>query len=869
MTVAELVSSFPGMALIEVAEHERAALEVLPPPAPVGELAVLYRTVHDFFMKQVKTTLELSLPLAKQFKPLQNDVIWAYSNPRLPTKLNAELEGAALLLLAPFDEAQTVVPTLMASWLARGGWPFALQAVAKAFDAFIVSETLGVDRRVLLVPSEARLRVPPHSAFEAHLRGFLSRATPEEQATARAEVEALRQTGALATRSLFSCVFLDPEWLNADLAARVATKQPAFFTALALLRAGDGARVAQFLSVMHKEELQFISSQPLSHALLARFPDGVPLAALFERTVDEVRRREVYPRPFELMRALIETTKHCLDSSAAVTSVVAALTKLQDEQFHKDEDPRPALIALLRASPRLAVEPVQRAAAKKTAWAVALAPQLERMAEGGPATASPPVDAGAFWLPSAFAQPLQRTGTPLSAQEVEALGVALRRRNAEHLAEVKARCTPRSLAAFSWDLFSAWLAAGASAKGRWALQALGDFGDDTARRLTPLIREWPGEKAHQRARWGLDVLAAIGTDTALLMLDSVAQRVRHRAIQDDARDLMGAIAQRRGLTPEALSDRLVPDLGLDAAGSKTFSFGARSFRLGFDPNLKPFVTTDEGKRLADLPKPSAKDAPIAVRSVEAWKELKRIMKTEAPTVVLRFELAMAEERRWSMAEFQELFVSHPLLKPLVRSLLWGSFSNEGKLEQPFRVTTAGKLETVMGKPRALTLKGDALVGLVHPLRLTEEQAAVLGDTFESEFALPFEQLTRSVFTLTPKEWEAPSITRYEGRTTTSGRLRSLRERGWRLGDPADAGSIEWLTRRLGNFVVAGLHLDGLAVQGDSGKERVELGDIEFVDDLVDELNFHPELASRAPVDTRSPVAISELLRDLEAIVDPE
>lgn len=866
--------SVARMSLAQAAAKERAALDLLPPPVAPGDLAALYRVVQTFFVQKAKQALELNLPLAKQFKPLQNDVIWAYSSPRPPTKLNPELEGAALTLLSPFDEEHTTVPTLLATWLTRGGWPFVLQSVVKAFGTFTLApETKWSlpESRTGLASSEGLPWVSPLGRLEAHLRSALAQATPAEQLAAREEALSLRHEASLSARSMLSCVFLDAQWLDADLTARVDSKRAAVFTGLSLLKAGDGARVAAYLATLRPEEFEFVSRQPFAHALLERFPDGAPLGALLERTVELLEERDPYQRlaPLALLRALTEVTKYALEQPSAVAGVVAALTKLQDDTFSKSDDPRPELVALLRAAPRLAAEPVKRAASKKAAWAVALAPQLERMAQAPATTVT--ADAGTFWLPAAFAPLKRRSGEALPADEVEALGPALRRRNAAHLARVKEQCTPASLAAFSWDLFSAWMAAGAPASGRWALQALGDFGDDeVARRLTPLIREWPGEKANQRARWGLEVLAAIGTDTALALLDGVAQRVKHRGIQDNARDLIGAIAARRGLSRAELSDRLVPDLGLDADGTKALSFGARVFRVGFDAKLKPFVTTESGKRLAELPKPNAKDDQmLAERSVEAWKALKRALKSEGPAIVQRFELALAHERRWSMDDFKTLILGQPLLRPLVRGLLWGTFGPDRKLREPFRVAANGMLEGVTGQPLDLAPDAKAIVGLVHPLRLTEAQAAVLADAFASELEVPFEQLNRRVFTLGPKEWESRGISRFEGRTTTVGKLFGLRERGWRLGHPQDAGHIGWLTRQLGDGTVAALHTDGFFVQGADPGEQVELGSIEFCDGLEVEEDYHPNLVSEQPVDTRSPVAISELLRDVEAISEPE
>jgi len=52
---------------------------------------------------------------------------------------------------------------------------------------------------------------------------------------------------------------------------------------------------------------------------------------------------------------------------------------------------------------------------------------------------------------------------------------------------------------------------------------------------------------------------------------------------------MGEVATERGLSEEQLEDRIVPDLGLDERGRRTFDYGPRQFRLVFGPNLKPLL----------------------------------------------------------------------------------------------------------------------------------------------------------------------------------------------------------------------------------------------------------------------------------------
>lgn len=134
-----------------------------------------------------------------------------------------------------------------------------------------------------------------------------------------------------------------------------------------------------------------------------------------------------------------------------------------------------------------------------------------------------------FYQPSLWTRPLLKANAQsLPDSALLHLGEMLRFPQEEALypglLQVKDACTTDSLAEFAWDLFTAWQTAGAPSKESWAFTALGVLGnDDTARKLTPLIRAWPGESQHKRATVGLDILAAIGSDIALMQLNGIAR----------------------------------------------------------------------------------------------------------------------------------------------------------------------------------------------------------------------------------------------------------------------------------------------------------------------------------------------------------
>ncbi|GLW68343.1 hypothetical protein Kpho02_06420 [Kitasatospora phosalacinea] len=426
------------------------------------------------------------------------------------------------------------------------------------------------------------------------------------------------------------------------------------------------------------------------------------------------------------------------------------------------------------------------------------------------------------------------------------------------LAVVAETCRAEGLAEFGWALFEQWQQVGMPSKESWVLSALGVLGDDTTvRRLTPVVREWPGQGAHQRAVEGLDVLAAIGTDLALLHLHGVAQRVKFKALKARAQEKIAEVAEGLGLTPEQLADRLVPDLGLGPDGTTVIDYGSRTFTVGFDEQLRPYVLDADGKRRKDLPAPGVKDDPeLAPAERKRFMALKKDVRTVAGDQLRRLEGAMVAQRSWSAEEFTSLFVEHPLVWHLARRLVWLAD------DAAFRVAEDRTFTDVHDE--VFALPADATVRIAHPLHLGEERVEQWSELFaDYEILQPFPQLGRPVRRFTPEEAAANRLHRFEGCTVPVGRLLGLTKRGWERGEPQDAGVERWFSKRLGE----GCHL---VIQLDEG---IAVGLV----DMFPDQTFEAVWLDSAPGDHWSsrdyplrygdldPVAASELLADLEEV----
>ncbi len=268
----------------------------------------------------------------------------------------------------------------------------------------------------------------------------------------------------------------------------------------------------------------------------------------------------------------------------------------------------------------------------------------------------------------------------------------------------------------------------------------------------------------------------------------------------------------------------------------------------FDQQLRPALRDESGKAVKDLPKPSGSDdRELAARALARWKALKKDVKTLAQGQLLRLELAMASRRRWPASDWSQFLLQHPLLVHLVRGLLWGIYSPDGRLLTCFRVAEDSSLAGLDDTP--LELDSPGMVGLPHPLELTAEQLASWSDLFSDyQILQPFPQLGRPTYRLTQQELAGTELTRQRGRVVHPGKIANLESRGWRRGETWDGGVCAEMLRPMGEGRWAhlefrdGLYLGALHESGDQtldkvvvkqGSQALVLGDLDEI--LVSEL----------------------------------
>jgi len=459
--------------------------------------------------------------------------------------------------------------------------------------------------------------------------------------------------------------------------------------------------------------------------------------------------------------------------------------------------------------------------------------------------------------------------TLLHALQKSKLGAPL-----PYVTAIKAEATPQSRDAFAWGLMEKWLSDGALPKEKWKMTAVGLLGgEQCVLKLTPLIREWPGESQHARAVSGLECLEAIGTDTALMQINGIAQKVAFKGLKGAAVKCMEGIAEKRGLTRPELEDRIVPDCGLDERGSRRFDFGPRQFVMSLSPEMKPMLREvkdgkTEPKRLTDLPKPNQKDDPdLSEAAVADWKILKKQVSDTAKIQAVRLEQAMVTGRRWKPEEFELLLVRHPLMTNIARLLVWAVYDNQQHLISSFRITE--DLAYATPEDDVYNLPEGAQIGIAHPLQLTDAVKGAWGEIWSDyELVPPFPQLGRPIYALEPDEKDVTDLKRFNSATIPASSLvYTLEKLGWMRALPGDGGGFREHTKPFYGAGVTAVtkYADGVYVGDIANSDDQKITGVFFIPRIYLPNEWWPEHKGRIPWSEVDPVVISEVLADLSLI----
>jgi hypothetical protein len=432
------------------------------------------------------------------------------------------------------------------------------------------------------------------------------------------------------------------------------------------------------------------------------------------------------------------------------------------------------------------------------------------------------------------------------------------------LEAVQELCDAASLSGLASALFDNWSESGAELSFRWVLDALGLFGDDsTVDRLAWLVGPESDEGDLGLIGDALTLLGVIGGERALSVLHSVSRRGRSKQVRVRAEQRFQDVAESLDLTAEELADHLVPTLGLGADGTLRLDYGPRSFVVGFDELLRPRLTDETGTVLKRVATPAkTDDQERAKAAIQQYAEVKKEAQKIASAQIRRLAKAMITRRRWTPESFTHL-AAHPLLRHIIRRVVWGVYAPDGSPIGSFRI--AEDLSYADVHDQHYELPDGAAIGVAHPVELGAV-AAEWSELFaDYEILQPLDQLGRPALRLTPEERAGWTLDRFHRKILSPNSVKALAARGWIVGPVGDPPVWSRLLRSVDDdrFLVLdiepGLTGGSLTDPGYQGVEQI------WLSEAGNDTSF--DLHS-VPLSELGAVPASEILSDLTEVTRP-
>jgi len=373
----------------------------------------------------------------------------------------------------------------------------------------------------------------------------------------------------------------------------------------------------------------------------------------------------------------------------------------------------------------------------------------------------------------------------ISYADMKELGI---NKEAQRLA---AELHPSELAAYMKAAYNFWVHDGAQAKRKWMLYAASIHGGELiVTDLYTQIQEWPKNSRGAMAAEAVRALALNPSPTALVLVDQISRKFKQYQVKSAAMQALDYAAEQLGISRDEMEDRIVPSLGFDEQMERIFDYGKRQFKVVLTPALSLEVYDEKGKQLKNMPSPGKTDDPeLSKTANDAWKSLKKQLKTVVTNQKLRLEQALSTERHWRTEQWKELYVKNPVMRQFAIGLIWGVYE-DGKLSATFRYMEDGTFNTVDEQEYILPEGGN--IGLIHPIELSAETLSAWKEQISDyEIIQPIEQLERPIFRVTEEEKEEMELTRFGGvvvnSLSLSGKLQNM---GWYKGEVGDGGGFD-------------------------------------------------------------------------------
>jgi hypothetical protein len=375
--------------------------------------------------------------------------------------------------------------------------------------------------------------------------------------------------------------------------------------------------------------------------------------------------------------------------------------------------------------------------------------------------------------------------------------------------------------------------------------------------------KWLGPRNVRIGSAAIWVLSAMPGPEPAAQLARLKSQIKQPTGKKNVEKALAALGQRTGQTPDDIEELAIPTFNLSADGVLRQALGdyTAELRITGSTDVTLQWSRKDGKPQKSVPAEVKRDHPNELKELQRTaKELDKML----PAQRTRLERLPMNDRSWSLVDWKQRYLDHPLVSRLARRLIW-QFESGKKTAAAIPID--GQFLAANDKPIAQPAS-DARVRVWHPIAAQPDEVLAWRRFLERrQIVQPFKQAHREVYLLTDAERRTKTYSnRFAAHIIRQHQFVALgAQRGWRtrLIGGWDSGGDGTPTLQLPRWNLRVEFWTDYAAGGAGG--LAASGVSLYLS--TDQVRFYEADATRPlRLDKIPPIVFSEVMRDVDLFI---
>ncbi|MEI0749258.1 DUF4132 domain-containing protein [Brachyspira pulli] len=275
------------------------------------------------------------------------------------------------------------------------------------------------------------------------------------------------------------------------------------------------------------------------------------------------------------------------------------------------------------------------------------------------------------------------------------------------------------------------------------------------------VREWCDSGRISLANYAISALASNGSLYSLIVIDYISNNFKYFQIKNTSKLAFKSAAKRLNISEDKLSDKIIPNFGIDLNGNKILKDDNHSFTITVDEqlNITKIIDNNTNKTITKLDKYHDLDKNLLYEFTSMKSHVKMAYKFQ----ISRLYKALMTGKRWTVDEWLEIFTENYIMNLLADIFIWTVYNKNDKILKHIKYSKKDKAFYTLDN-ESYKLNKQYLISLASPIEMSNEDVEKAKKLItELKIKQPFNQMQSITFNFEEGDIKENIIVKYRNK----------------------------------------------------------------------------------------------------------